>query len=182
MRPQLLNCSNALLGKLSHMGAKVIQEMCYQCPITGAGTAFGIELCSQPWDQHPSRSLGERASLDLSVQTGAGSPASVPHALWETWLVADPTYLLPWDCTGSPCDGQGGMQEPVSRYLLPSEMPLGTSGTCPGLKETVQDLPEQHLLAEVAIHLACTTHVHWDIGQTSPGPLSFAEAEGQACF
>lgn len=31
MRLQLLSCSHALLGKLSHMGAKVIQEKHYQC-------------------------------------------------------------------------------------------------------------------------------------------------------
>lgn len=71
-------------------------------PITGTGTAFGIGLCPRPRDQHPSRSLSERASLHLPVQTGAGSPAPGPHALWETWLIADPTCLLPWDCRVNP--------------------------------------------------------------------------------
>lgn len=37
--------------------------------ILGAGTASGIDLCPQPWDQHPRRSLSERTSLHLAGQT-----------------------------------------------------------------------------------------------------------------
>lgn len=63
----------------------------------------------------------------------------------------------------------------MCRYLLPSEMPLGAGGTYPGLEDTVQDLPEQHPLAEAAVPLACTTQMHQDAGQISPGPPPLAE-------
>lgn len=79
MSPQLLNCSRVLLGKLSHMGTKVIQEKDYQ-----RAQLWGLAL---PLVLNSAHSLGtsipggERASLHLSDQTGAGSPGPGPYDL-----------------------------------------------------------------------------------------------------
>lgn len=79
MSPQLLNCSPALLGKLSHMGAKVIQEKDYQCAqLRGLALPLVLNSAHSLGTSIPG---GERASLHLSEQTGAGSPAPRPYAL-----------------------------------------------------------------------------------------------------
>lgn len=44
----------------------------------------------------------------------------------------------------------------------------------------VQDLPEEHPLAEAALPLACTTQMHRDTGQTSPGLLPLDEGSPSA--
>lgn len=75
MRPQLLNCSQALLGKLSHMGAKVIQEKYYRhAQLRGLALPLVLNSAHGLGTRIPGGSLGERASLHLSVQAGVHVP------------------------------------------------------------------------------------------------------------
>lgn len=105
MRPQLLNCLRVLLRKLSHMGAKVIQEKYCQ-----HASSWGL---APPQDQHPRRSLGGRTSLCFSVQNNI-----------------KPMCLVLWDCLGSPHD----VKEPVLpccllRCLWALELDMGPRAT-----------------------------------------------------